>query len=363
MGGNVAVKASCASILLSTLLATVNMSVSLRPMCEVASTFCSMRRGLSPITKSACAMQISLAHKNTGKHTASDQVTEETCNRRVAEMIIELIWILQVEGAFDEDQIVVLRAPSGAEAHILTFGAIIQSLIVPDREGILSDVALGFDSIEPYQVKYLISIDACALLTLIFDLQYLHWIANWGHKCIKCLTLTTAIVWASRQIGPLALFELKIRHTSLHRPRHDASVSEIFKSKGWKGCYSAYAWRLANGDTFQEKLDTMDNVHSMWGHGPASLFMQRVFARTSGRPIWSFVEWIISLLWSYSGKSGKQNCEWNFQAGRKVVSNTTQWWAKWFAWGIHRLEQQTMDSHQLCEHYWRTSSCTRTHKP
>ena len=39
------------------------------------------------------------------------------------------------------------------EAHILSYGAIVQKLLVPDASGVLQDVALGFDQIQPYQVS------------------------------------------------------------------------------------------------------------------------------------------------------------------------------------------------------------------
>src|SRR5271170_3257477 len=41
----------------------------------------------------------------------------------------------------------------GLEARILNFGGILQSLRVPDRNGRLDDVVLGFDSLEPYFIN------------------------------------------------------------------------------------------------------------------------------------------------------------------------------------------------------------------
>src|SRR5271170_5783825 len=41
----------------------------------------------------------------------------------------------------------------GLEARILSFGGIMQSLRVPDRNGELDDVVLGFDKIEPYFIN------------------------------------------------------------------------------------------------------------------------------------------------------------------------------------------------------------------
>src|SRR5437667_11321103 len=36
------------------------------------------------------------------------------------------------------------------EAHIITYGGIVQALKVPDKNGKVADVALGFDSIDGY---------------------------------------------------------------------------------------------------------------------------------------------------------------------------------------------------------------------
>lgn len=43
-----------------------------------------------------------------------------------------------------------LRNAHGLEVRIMDFGGIVQSLRVPDRNGKLDDVVLGFDSLEPY---------------------------------------------------------------------------------------------------------------------------------------------------------------------------------------------------------------------
>ena len=48
---------------------------------------------------------------------------------------------------------IVLRAANGAQVHILRTGCVIQRLLVPDKEGDLGDVVLGFDTAEPYQVS------------------------------------------------------------------------------------------------------------------------------------------------------------------------------------------------------------------
>ena len=43
-----------------------------------------------------------------------------------------------------------LTNQSGASISVIDYGAILTSIIVPDREGNLADVALGFDSMEKY---------------------------------------------------------------------------------------------------------------------------------------------------------------------------------------------------------------------
>lgn len=43
-----------------------------------------------------------------------------------------------------------LRNPNGMEVETLTYGAIIRALWVPDRNGNLGDVVLGFDSLSAY---------------------------------------------------------------------------------------------------------------------------------------------------------------------------------------------------------------------
>lgn len=48
----------------------------------------------------------------------------------------------------------VLRGPDGMEVHISPLGGVIQRLLVPDAEGILEDVVLGFDDMAPYTVRH-----------------------------------------------------------------------------------------------------------------------------------------------------------------------------------------------------------------
>ena len=47
-------------------------------------------------------------------------------------------------------EIYTLRNPQGAEARIMTYGGIVQSLSVPDRSGQFADVVLGYDQLQGY---------------------------------------------------------------------------------------------------------------------------------------------------------------------------------------------------------------------
>ncbi|HEY9509373.1 MAG TPA: aldose epimerase family protein [Verrucomicrobiae bacterium] len=47
-------------------------------------------------------------------------------------------------------EIYTLKNSKGAEAKIMTYGGIVQSLKMPDREGNFSDVVLGFDNVQDY---------------------------------------------------------------------------------------------------------------------------------------------------------------------------------------------------------------------
>ena len=46
-----------------------------------------------------------------------------------------------------------LKNSKGMEAHVIPYGCIIQKLLVPDRNGNLTDVVLGYDTLEPYLVS------------------------------------------------------------------------------------------------------------------------------------------------------------------------------------------------------------------
>ena len=44
-----------------------------------------------------------------------------------------------------------LASPSGVTIAVLSFGGVIQSILVPDRRGALADVTLGYDTLEEYE--------------------------------------------------------------------------------------------------------------------------------------------------------------------------------------------------------------------
>jgi aldose 1-epimerase len=57
-------------------------------------------------------------------------------------------------GALDEDNrvdAITLRNNSGAQVQVLTYGASIRSIRVPDRGGVLDDVVLGYDTLQEYR--------------------------------------------------------------------------------------------------------------------------------------------------------------------------------------------------------------------
>src|SRR6185312_14866068 len=43
-----------------------------------------------------------------------------------------------------------LRNSKGAEADIMTYGGIVEKLVMPDRNGNMADIVLGFDSLDGY---------------------------------------------------------------------------------------------------------------------------------------------------------------------------------------------------------------------
>ncbi|NNJ26247.1 aldose epimerase family protein [Alienimonas chondri] len=51
---------------------------------------------------------------------------------------------------FDSVRLYTLTNPSGASVKITNYGAIVTSIVVPDRDGNLADVALGYDELKSY---------------------------------------------------------------------------------------------------------------------------------------------------------------------------------------------------------------------
>ena len=50
-------------------------------------------------------------------------------------------------------EVVTLRASNGISASIISYGATLQTLLVPDRAGHLADVVLGYDDLADYVAK------------------------------------------------------------------------------------------------------------------------------------------------------------------------------------------------------------------
>ncbi len=53
---------------------------------------------------------------------------------------------------FGNEKVIILKSRQGFAVHILTLGAVVQKLLVPDKKGKFSDVVLGFDTLQPYKV-------------------------------------------------------------------------------------------------------------------------------------------------------------------------------------------------------------------
>ena len=52
-----------------------------------------------------------------------------------------------------ESSLYTLTNAKGASVSITDFGGIVQSIIVPDKEGVMADVALGFENVDGYKTK------------------------------------------------------------------------------------------------------------------------------------------------------------------------------------------------------------------
>lgn len=70
----------------------------------------------------------------------------------VAASVTSQVWGKTATG--QEVELFTLTNEQGMEARIINYGGILVSLKVPDREGHVADVVLGFDSLEPYLGKH-----------------------------------------------------------------------------------------------------------------------------------------------------------------------------------------------------------------
>ena len=74
---------------------------------------------------------------------------------------IKPVWSLarRLKRAWDLSHlpVIVLRGANGLEVHVSPLGCVIQRLLVPDQQGNLDDIVLGFDDLRPYAVAYLLA--------------------------------------------------------------------------------------------------------------------------------------------------------------------------------------------------------------
>lgn len=75
----------------------------------------------------------------------------ETRRRKGVNMVTESVFGTLPSG--EEVKVYHLENKTGAYAEVLSFGAILQKLCVPDKNGVLTDVVLGYDSIDGYLVN------------------------------------------------------------------------------------------------------------------------------------------------------------------------------------------------------------------
>lgn len=89
----------------------------------------------------------------------------------------------------------VLVNSKGTEVHISPVGAAIERLNVPDRNGKLTDIVLGFDRKTPYAVSYgRILSDEVACIS---EEPPRHCILTWGLLCRTAPIPTSALSWAA----------------------------------------------------------------------------------------------------------------------------------------------------------------------
>ena len=51
----------------------------------------------------------------------------------------------------------ILRNSLGMQAAVLSYGAVVQSILVPDKNGVTRDVVLGYDDISDYEKTFAFS--------------------------------------------------------------------------------------------------------------------------------------------------------------------------------------------------------------
>ena len=82
-----------------------------------------------------------------------------------AKPLWSLIRKLKLAWELDHLPVIILRGGNGMEVHVSPLGCIIQRLLVPNAQGELEDVVLGFDELKPYSVSSL----ACQLIPPSLD--------------------------------------------------------------------------------------------------------------------------------------------------------------------------------------------------
>ncbi len=83
----------------------------------------------------------------TAFHSCGPAGDESATTQKEGEAIVESFGTLP---SGEEVQIYTLKNSKGMEARIMTYGGIVVSLKVPDRDGNISDIVLGFDNLDGY---------------------------------------------------------------------------------------------------------------------------------------------------------------------------------------------------------------------
>jgi aldose 1-epimerase len=93
------------------------------------------------ISKIFLCIVFSAALGTTGREYAADQASPQ-------ERVQQRTFGQTPSGG--EDTLYELTNSNGLRARVMDYGAILVSLEVPDRQGKLADIALGFDDLDPY---------------------------------------------------------------------------------------------------------------------------------------------------------------------------------------------------------------------